>query len=180
VFGPVCVYGQVIKTRRNDRIVKVERRAVIGAGRLKQALRDSEDSVKLNTSFVERLNLTIRQGSAYLGRRTICQARWKQCLEDHPGAVALPLQFRSTSPGWVDQKGADVQRNLLIEGAFSGVEECPLHALQFGPSGQLSYSGSAPGSLATIDDGSTRKCREVSAGYDTVSNVTPDWMSSFG
>jgi hypothetical protein len=39
--------------------------------------------VKLNTSFVERLNLTIRQGSAYLGRRTICQARWKQRLEDH-------------------------------------------------------------------------------------------------
>ena len=84
VFGPACLYGQVIKTRRNDRIVKVERRAVIGDGwRLEQALHDSEDSVKLNTSFVERLNLTIRQGSAYLGRRTICQARWKQRLEDH-------------------------------------------------------------------------------------------------
>ena len=81
-FGPACVYGQVIKTRRNDRVVRVERRAVIGAGRLKQALRNSEDSLKLNTSFVERLNLTIRQGSSYLGRRTICQARWKQCLDD--------------------------------------------------------------------------------------------------
>jgi IS1 family transposase len=74
VFGPACLYSQVIKTRRNDRVVRVERRAVIGAGRLKQALRDSEDSVKLNTSFVERLNLTIRQGSSYLGRRTLCQA----------------------------------------------------------------------------------------------------------
>ena len=83
VFGSGCVYGQVIKTRRNDRVVRVERRAVIGAGRLKQALRDSEDSVKLNTSFVERLNLTIRQGSSYLGRRTICHARWKEHLEDH-------------------------------------------------------------------------------------------------
>ncbi|HEX2523701.1 MAG TPA: hypothetical protein VHP35_16385, partial [Terriglobia bacterium] len=83
VFGPACVYGQVIKTRRNDRVVRVERRAVIGAGRLKQALRNSEDSLKLNTSFVERLNLTIRQGSSYLGRRAICQARWKQCLNDH-------------------------------------------------------------------------------------------------
>ena len=83
VFGPACVYGQVIKTRRNDRVVKVERRAVIGEGGLKQALLKSEDSVKLNTSFVERLNLTIRQGSAYLGRRTIYQARWKERLEDH-------------------------------------------------------------------------------------------------
>jgi hypothetical protein len=64
-------------------VVRVERRAVIGAGRLKQGLRGSEDSVKLNTSFVERLNLTIRQGSSYLGRRTICQARWKQYLDDH-------------------------------------------------------------------------------------------------
>jgi IS1 family transposase/transposase-like protein len=84
VFGSVCLHGQVIKIRRNDRIVKVKRRAVLGdKWRLEQALRDSEDSVKLNTSFVERLNLTIRQGSAYLGRRTICQARQKECLNDH-------------------------------------------------------------------------------------------------
>jgi len=67
VFGPACLYGQVIKTRRNDRIVKVERGALIGdAWRFEEMLRDSEDSSKLNTSFVERLNLTIRQGSAYL------------------------------------------------------------------------------------------------------------------
>jgi hypothetical protein len=37
----------------------------------------------VNTSFVERLNLTIRQGSAYLFRRTIYHARWKERLEDH-------------------------------------------------------------------------------------------------
>ena len=84
IFGPACLYGQVIKTRRNDRIVKVERRAVIGAAwRFKEAIFNSEDSSKLNTSFIERLNLTIRKGSAYLFRRTICQARWKERLEDH-------------------------------------------------------------------------------------------------
>jgi len=84
VFGPACLYGQVIKTRRNDRIVKVERTTVIGADwRLEKILADSEDSSKLNTSFIERLNLTIRQGSAYLLRRTICHPRWKPYLEDH-------------------------------------------------------------------------------------------------
>jgi transposase-like protein/IS1 family transposase len=73
LFGPACLYGQVIKTRGNDHIVKVERRAVIGAAwRFEERLRDSEDSSKLNTSFIERLNLTIRQGSAYLFRRTLC------------------------------------------------------------------------------------------------------------
>jgi hypothetical protein len=46
-------------------------------------LRDSEDSSKLNTSFVERQNLTIRLGSAYLFWRTICRARWRERLEDH-------------------------------------------------------------------------------------------------
>ena len=84
ILGSACLYGQVIKTRRNDRIIKVERRTLIGdAWRFEETLRDSEDSSKLNTSFVERLNLTIRQGSAYLFRRTIYHARWKERLEDH-------------------------------------------------------------------------------------------------
>jgi transposase-like protein/IS1 family transposase len=84
VFGPACVYGQVVKTRRNNRIVKVERRVVIGTeGRFEERLRRSEDSSTLNTSFIERLNLTIRQGSAYLCRRTICYARWRERLEGH-------------------------------------------------------------------------------------------------
>jgi IS1 family transposase len=83
VFGPACVYGQVLKTRRNNR-VKVEQRTVIGTeGRLEERLQRSEDSSTLNTSFIERLNLTIRQGSAYLCRRTLCHARWRQRLEGH-------------------------------------------------------------------------------------------------
>jgi hypothetical protein len=51
--------------------------------RLEERLQRSEDSSTLNTSFIERLNLTIRQGSAYLCRRTISQARWRERLEGH-------------------------------------------------------------------------------------------------
>ena len=84
LFGSACVYGQVLKTRRNDRVVRVERRRRIGtAGRLKAALWESEDSETLNTSFVERLNLTIRQGSAYLRRRSPCPARGADQLHGH-------------------------------------------------------------------------------------------------
>jgi transposase-like protein/IS1 family transposase len=130
VFGPACVYGQVIKTRRNDRVVRAERRAVIGAGRLKQALQVSEDSVKLNTSFVERLNLTIRQGSSYLVRRTICQARWKQCLNDqlellrcHYNFVrphrALKFGREVRTPAW--QAGL-TKRALTLREIFSSKE----------------------------------------------------------
>ena len=51
--------------------------------RLDDALVESEDSTKLNTSFIERLNLTIRQGCAYLRRRSPCHARRKRTLADH-------------------------------------------------------------------------------------------------
>ena len=84
VFGPAALYGQVLKTRRHDRIIQVDRRARLGAAwRFAQALTNSEDSSTLNTSFIERLNLTIRQGSAYLSRRTLAHARSAATLEDH-------------------------------------------------------------------------------------------------
>ena len=83
-FGPACLYGQVLKTRRNGRIIKVERRALHGAAwRFEDALNNSEDSSTLNTSFIERLNLTIRQSSAYLSRRTLSHARSTERLDEH-------------------------------------------------------------------------------------------------
>jgi hypothetical protein len=94
VFGSACVYGQVLKTRRNDRVVRVERRLKIGtAGRLKDALWESEDSATLNTSFVERLNLTIRQGSAYLRRRSPCHARGADQLRGHVDLLCCYYNF---------------------------------------------------------------------------------------
>ncbi len=84
VFGPAVLYGQVLKTRRHDRIVQVERRERLGASwRFEQALNNSEDSSTLNTSFIERMNLTIRQGSAYLSRRTLSHARSEDTLAAH-------------------------------------------------------------------------------------------------
>ena len=84
VFGPAVLYGQALKTRRHDRIVQVERRAQMGASwRFDEALTHSEDSSTVNTSFIERLNLTIRQGSAYLSRRTLSHARGQDTLEAH-------------------------------------------------------------------------------------------------
>jgi hypothetical protein len=84
LVGPACIYGQVIKTRRNNRVIRVERRLKIGtASRLNEALLESEDSETLNTSFIERLNLTIRQGSAYLRRRSTSHARDEDPLHEH-------------------------------------------------------------------------------------------------
>ena len=84
MFGRTYLYGQVVKTRRNDRVIRVERRQIIGdAWKFERALFDSKDSSMMNTSFIEPLNLTIRQGSAFLSRRTLSYARSKSRLEGH-------------------------------------------------------------------------------------------------
>ena len=84
MFGPACIYGQVIKTRRKNRVVAIDRKLLIGSReQLEDALFNSEDSDTLNTSFVERHNLTIRQGSSYLHRRTAAHARWPHRLQEH-------------------------------------------------------------------------------------------------
>ena len=94
VFGPTCLFGQVLKTRRNDRIIKVERCEIIGERwKFERALGESEDSHQLNTSFIERLNLTIRQGSAYLSRRSLAHARWRGRLVDHIDLLRCHYNF---------------------------------------------------------------------------------------
>ena len=47
-------------------MIRVDRRLIIGtSSQLERALFNSEDWSTLNTSFIERHNLTLRQGSAY-------------------------------------------------------------------------------------------------------------------
>ena len=53
----------------------------------------SEDSATLNTSFIERLNLTIRQASAYLRRRSPCHARGADQLRSHVELVRCHYNF---------------------------------------------------------------------------------------
>ncbi len=84
IYGSACVYGQVIKKWRKNGVSKVDRSVVIGSRRqLEEALEKSEDSEKLNTSFIERQNLTVRHGSAYLSRRSLCHAKSGERLVEH-------------------------------------------------------------------------------------------------
>ena len=94
LLGSACVSGHMLKTRRNNRVVRVERRVKIGtASRLTAALLTSEDSETLNTSSIERLNLTIRQGSAYLRQRSPCHARGADQLHGHVDLLRCSYNF---------------------------------------------------------------------------------------
>ncbi len=55
LLAGVCIYGQVIKKRRENPVIRVERRLLPGKkSELEEALFHLEDSNTLNTSFVER------------------------------------------------------------------------------------------------------------------------------
>lgn len=71
---PELLYAQVVKSYRRRRIVGVTYRVVFGTmERVQHVL--SACGRKINTAFVERLNLDIRQRVAAVGRRvnTLCQ-----------------------------------------------------------------------------------------------------------
>jgi IS1 family transposase len=71
---PALLYAQVVKSYRRRRIVGVKYRVVFGAmEQVQQVL--AACGRKINTAFVERLNLDIRQRVAAVGRRvnTLCQ-----------------------------------------------------------------------------------------------------------
>jgi hypothetical protein len=60
---------------------------------MEELLFHSEDSKTLNTSFVERHNLTIRQGCSYWGRRTPSHARQSRSLKDQMDLMMLYYNF---------------------------------------------------------------------------------------
>jgi IS1 family transposase len=71
---PQLLYAQVIKTVRRRRLIRVRHRVVFGTlEAIQQVL--AACGWQINTAFVERLNLTIRQHGAAVGRRvsTLCK-----------------------------------------------------------------------------------------------------------
>ncbi|MFT7484962.1 MAG: hypothetical protein ACI9F9_000808 [Candidatus Paceibacteria bacterium] len=74
----------MIKRITGSRVVQVGTTVVLESEDMPaDALHVSEDSNRLNTAFIERLNLIIRRGSPYLTWRSPCHARKKRTIDDH-------------------------------------------------------------------------------------------------
>ena len=71
---PQLLYAQVVKTVRRRRLVRVRHRAVFGTLEAVQQVL-AACGWQINTAFVERLNLSLRQHVAAIGRRvsTLCK-----------------------------------------------------------------------------------------------------------
>ena len=103
---------------------------------------ESEDSEKLNTSFIERLNLFIRHASAYLGRRTLAHARTEERLDDHLALVQwyhnfgrrhAALRFGREVRTPAEQAGL-VSRKLTFRDLFAVLLLALLQPVEPGPS----------------------------------------------
>jgi IS1 family transposase len=78
------LYGQVIKAYRRRQLATVERRMQLGQREdLQIALQRLGVTGSINTAFIERLNLTRRQGLAALTRRSWATAQLPPALEAH-------------------------------------------------------------------------------------------------
>jgi hypothetical protein len=100
---PQLLYAQVVKTGRRRCLVRVRHRVVLGALEAVNAIL-APLGWHINTAFVERLNLTLRQPGAAGGRRvsTLCQGEdglrqqvavfhgYDNCCLPH-ASVRLPL-----------------------------------------------------------------------------------------
>jgi IS1 family transposase len=71
---PALLYAQIIKTYRRRRLVRMHQRVVFGTlAQVTQVL--AVHGWQINTAFIERVNLTLRQHVAAVGRRvtTLCK-----------------------------------------------------------------------------------------------------------
>ena len=105
---PELLYAQVVKSYRRRRIVGVKHRVVFGTRlAIEQVL--AACGWTINTAFVERLNLDIRQRVAAIGRRvnTLCQG--EAGLRDQLALFQVYHNFvvapRQSAPAAADPEG---------------------------------------------------------------------------
>jgi hypothetical protein len=81
VIDPALCYGQVDKRREGGRVVEVRRRILLGSAQtIAQILQADGCGSQINTSYVERDNLTSRQSNGRLVRKTLSHSKKKSFL----------------------------------------------------------------------------------------------------
>ena len=114
----ICVYAQVMKKRCKDRVIHIERKLISGThDQLEQVLFNSEDSQVINTSFIERHNLSIRMGSSYLCRRTACHAKRQEYLDAN--IALLKCHYNFIRPHLALRFGKEIRTPVMQAGLVS-------------------------------------------------------------
>jgi len=93
VVDPELDYAVVHKIRKDNRIVKVERKVIFGdLCRIESRLAGSTSNT-INTAYVERSNGILRQHVSSLRRKSLCFAKQKRLLEARIAIVIAYYNF---------------------------------------------------------------------------------------
>ena len=78
------LYAQIVKRRRRGRVVEITKKVVFGDKKaIQTCLSASTTSKTINTSFVERNNLTCRQSNGRLSRKVLSFSKDLTWMEKH-------------------------------------------------------------------------------------------------
>lgn len=80
ILDPELLYAQVDKQREKGRVVEVQRRIIFGSAKVISEVLGSQ---QINTSYVERDNLTSRQSNGRLVRKTLSHSKKSYYLQRH-------------------------------------------------------------------------------------------------
>lgn len=87
------LYAQVKKYREKGRVVKVERKLVFGTEEAVQERLNALGMNQINTSYVERQNLTLRSGISRLVRKSLCFSKDVKLLKAHLSLFLMYYNF---------------------------------------------------------------------------------------
>jgi len=122
------MYATVHKVRSNGKVVKVEHTILYGTSQaVDNVIASSMASKKINTAFIERVNLTLKSHNKKLSRKTLCFAKRKKALEAQTNSCVTYYDF-SRPHSSLTLKGANcsrVKRTLAMAANLIG-RVCPL------------------------------------------------------
>jgi IS1 family transposase len=96
VVDPELHYATVKKTRKQGRIVKIERNVVFGTMEGVKARLENSPSKSINMSYIERINRNLRQWDSHLSRKTMAFAKDFSFLEAKVALNIFSYNFAKT------------------------------------------------------------------------------------
>jgi len=105
VIDPEINYAVVHKTREKGKVVKVEKKIIFGSEDSIKSCLEKSISNTINTSYIERSNLTLRQNDAHLQRKTLKFAKNMEYFEAKLNINILHYNF--IKPHWSLSKNKD-------------------------------------------------------------------------
>ena len=124
VVDPDLMYATVHKTRENGKVVKVEQNIIFGNPEdIFRILDKSKVSKTINTSFIERSNLTLRNHVKNLVRKTICFAKEMQGLTAQLSIAATYYNFSKTHSS-LTLKGTDNKKIRRTPAMAANILDC--------------------------------------------------------